>query len=454
MLKASRYNLHFPSSERGLGLVYNTLTEGTVLLSEENLARLGSDPESLPEHVRAELGRAGIVVEASIDERRVFRVNHNRLKYSTSEAYVMLYTTYACNAACTYCYEGFLTQTKGVRTAMTPAITEAASRFMRGLASETGLHTLRLFFFGGEPLLNPKPILALLDGLGPWSAREGIDFTSAICTNGTVNLTRLVPRLVEARAFLHFTLDGPRDIHDLRRPYAGGRGTYDDILANIGRTQEAGLDFGIRVNVDRENAPRVGELIEDLRCRFGQGLNLRFAEVVPPVGGQGSTCSWARQCLVGSSPRTLTSLMSLARGMGMTVVARPLRDWVFCEFLRLHSYIVDPRGDIYKCEGLAGLPEHRAGTLQADGTLDPTYRLYDWVSHDPLETECADCVYLPACGGGCPCLTFEEAGSYHSGGCTMFRPLLHGFIEYYLESAYPGVMDPARPGEADIVAGT
>jgi uncharacterized protein len=126
--------------------------------------------------------------------------------------------------------------------------------------------------------------------------------------------------------------------------------------------------------------------------------------------------------------------------MGMTVVTRPLRDWVFCEFLSEHAYIVDPFGDIYKCEGLAGMKAHRAGVLNDDGSVEKTPVFDAWVSRDPVETDCGECVYLPACGGGCPCLTFEEKGTYHSGGCTLFKGLLHAFIEYYLDSTYPGIL--------------
>jgi uncharacterized protein len=470
-MKASRYNLHFPSAEEGLHLVYNTLTEGTVMLSAEAMAAMSSDPGNLPEGVSSQLAATGILVGDGVDERRIFRVNHNRIKYASHEAYVMLYTTYACNAACTYCYEGFLTGTKSVRRAMDAEVTQAASRFMRNLAAEAGLTTLRLFFFGGEPLLNPEPIARLLDDLYPWAASSGVDLTSGICTNGTVPLGDLLPRIKETGTFIHFTLDGPRAVHDARRPYVGGRGSFDDTLRTIELVLANGVDFGIRINVDRENAPFIGALLEELRERLGAGIHLRFAEVIPPIskapeGGSApagagpafapgvprSSCSWARQCLMGSSPRTLTSLMARAREIGFTVITRPLRDWVFCEFLRDKSFIIDPFGDLYKCEGLAGLKEHRAGTLAADGTLETGFKFYDWVSHDPLETRCGDCVYLPACGGGCPCLTYEEAGTYHSGGCTMFRSLLHGFIEYFLESAYPGLYR-ASTGEP-VAAGT
>jgi len=442
-LSASRYNLHFDTTEDRLSVIYNTLTEGAVLVSDEGLAALRAAPDSIPEPQRRELVEAGVLVDASVDERRIFRVNHNRLKYSTDECYVMLYTTYACNMACTYCYEAFLTKTSGVRSWMSPAITRASLGFIRSFPERLGTRTLRLFFFGGEPMLNTEPILTLLEELGPWASARGVDFTSAICTNGTVPLGRTLARLREADTFFHFTLDGPREVHDARRPYASGKGTFDDILRNIELVKAAGAEFGIRVNLDRTNAPHIERLLEHLKAEFGPGLNVRFAEVVPPVDrpGEGNTCSWARQCLVGSEPRVLTGLMSVARRLGMTVVTRPLRDWVFCEFLREHSYIIDPLGDIYKCEGLAGLKEHRAGFLTGEnGTIETNYRFLDWVSYDPLESACGDCVYLPACGGGCPCLTYEESGTYHSGGCTMFKPLLHAFIEYYLASSFPGLL--------------
>lgn len=470
-MQASRYNLYFPAVEEGLTLVYNTLTEGTVLVSTEAAAALTRRPIELPEVLEGQLRSAGIVVSDGVDERRVFRVNHNRIKYASQEAYVMLYTTYACNAACTYCYEGFLTQTKGVRQSMSEGTARASSLFIKNLARESNLETLRLFFFGGEPMLNSKAIGWLLEDLGPWADAAGIDFSSGICTNGTVPMGDLLPVLKERDTFLHFTLDGPRAVHNVRRPYVGGRGSFDDTLRTMDLARQSGIDFGVRVNVDRENAPSIGSLLEELRERFGPGLHVRFAEVIPPVasacqtsgvrlpgprqtcafapapdresspsaGWSSSSCAWARQCLMGASPRMLTSLMARARELGLTVITRPLRDWVFCEFLRDRSYIIDPLGDVYKCEGLAGLREHRAGHIADDGSLETAFPFYDWVSHDPLETECADCVYLPACGGGCPCLVYEENGTYHTGGCTMFKSLLHGFIEYYLESAYPGL---------------
>jgi uncharacterized protein len=441
-LTASRYNLRFDTLEEGLQVVYNTLTEGAVLVTDKVLALIGSNPDELVETRQQELERAGVLVDPGVDERRVFRVNHNRLKYGTREAYFMLYTTYACNMACTYCYESFLTRTKGEKGRMTPEVTESTLRFIKSFPERLGTRSLRLFFFGGEPLLNTAPMFTLLKELRPWSKAVGVDLTCAVCTNGAVPLSPLLPKLVEAEMFFHFTLDGPQEVHDARRPYAGGRGTYQDILRNIDLVQKAGADFGIRINLDRTNAPHVEALLEELRGRFGPGLNVRFAEVIPPVErpGEANTCSWARQCLVGSEPNTIVRLMSAARRLGMTVVARPLRDWVFCEFLREHSYIVDPYGDLYKCEGLAGLKEHRAGQLSANGRARLDHTFSSWLSYDPLESECGDCVYLPACGGGCPCLTFEEKGTYHAGGCTMFKPLLHKFIEYYLASSFPGLM--------------
>jgi len=438
-IKESKYNLYFPSLKKELYIVYNTLTEGTVLVSEDGIEAIRTSPSKIPEQKRQELINAGILVSANTDERRIFRVNHNRIKYSTEECFVLLYTTYRCNMACTYCYEDFLSKTKDLNQDMSLETADVVGKFIKNIASKHGFREIRLFFFGGEPLLNPDPILSLLNTLSPWAQSKGVHFTNAICTNGTVPLEELLPRLLHFNTFFHFTIDGPKAVHDERRPYLSGSGTFDDIMKNISLVSKVRANFGIRVNVDKRNAAKVETLLRQLRTELGESPIIRFAEVIPPIGGteKPTPCPWASQCFMGKDPKMIVSLIKYARDLGLTVVTRPMRDWVFCECLRDHSYLIDPFGDIYKCEGLAGIKDHRAGALRDDGTIEANYTMDNWLSHDPLETDCRDCVYLPICGGGCPCLTFEETGTYHVGGCTMFKHLYHEFIKYHLESKYP-----------------
>jgi len=447
-LKTSRYNIYFPSLQDGVYLVFNTLTEGTALVSESCLDLIRTNPTGIPSERRQELIRAGVIVSATTDEMRIFSVNHNSIKYSSKECSVMVYTTYGCNLACSYCYESFLTQTKNFNQHMNIETANAIVKFIKKLCADHGIRKIRLFFFGGEPLLNPDPIIHILQDLMPWVNSNGIDLSNALCTNGTVPLDKLLPKLATFRTFFQFTIDGPKPIHDKRRFYRGGKGTFDEIMENISLASKAGIDFGIRINFDKRNLMYIETFLQQLRRSLNGDINIRFAEVIPPIGefNKLNPCSWATHCFMGSDPYIIFSLMKSAQNLGMTVMSRPIRNLVYCDFLKKHSYIIDPFNDVYKCEGLAGIKDQKVGVIGSNGTIEPTFAFYDWVSHDPLQTECRDCVYLPACGGGCPCLTFEENGTYHSAGCTiMFKGLIHASIEYYIASLYPGILSRHYP---------
>ena len=56
------------------------------------------------------------------------------------------------------------------------------------------------------------------------------------------------------------TLDGPRELHDARRPHKDGGGTFDRIAAGVDALLEAGVPVNLRVVADRENLPRLPEL--------------------------------------------------------------------------------------------------------------------------------------------------------------------------------------------------
>lgn len=67
-------------------------------------------------------------------------------------------------------------------------------------------------------------------------------------------------------------MDGPRDIHDKRSPLRTGTGTFDRIMDNLIEIAEKiqnkkEIKIIVRVNIDKENADRVEELLEILAER-------------------------------------------------------------------------------------------------------------------------------------------------------------------------------------------
>lgn len=60
---------------------------------------------------------------------------------------------------------------------------------------------------------------------------------------------------------VQITIDGPKEVHDRRRILRNGKGTFDRIIENIRNIHDI-LRVSIRINVDKENADRVFELID------------------------------------------------------------------------------------------------------------------------------------------------------------------------------------------------
>ncbi|MCK4528913.1 radical SAM protein [candidate division WOR-3 bacterium] len=441
-MKSSIYNIFFPTKREDEYILYNTLTGAEFEVGQEARIAIENHIERLDEEAALDLKQEGILVEDNIDERKIFSVYQNREKYGREKGLFNIYTTYACNMRCTYCYEDFLTQTLENRIFMDKRTTKRVAKFIQNKTIEDSYKVLIIMFFGGEPMLNMKSILQFLQILSPWTKKKGIEFIPAIITNGTLITENSLSKLIHYDPLFQITLDGPRDIHDKRRPYKNGEGTYDDIIKSIHLLKKHRFKkIVIRVNIDKENRQHIERLLDQLKEKFGTDLMVRFAPVVPPVGDKKVSCPWLAQTFMDEEDYAiLPKLFQAAEKRGFTVVMRSQVNLLFCEFHTDSSFMIDPQADIYKCEALVGIKECKAGSIDRKGSLSVTYPYYDWLSISPLDTECRDCPLLPACGGGCPALTYEEYGTYHKyhkGECSLIKFVVRSRIKYYLSKKYP-----------------
>lgn len=436
-MKPSIYNIFFPTKERGY-ILYNTLTGAEFEIDQKARTAIEKDIETIDRAIGLELKHESVLVEDNIDERRIFLVHQNREKYSKEKGLFNIYTTYACNMRCSYCYEDFLTKTLGSHTFMDKSIAKRVVKFIQNKTIEDGYKVLIVMFFGGEPMLNVKIILQFFQILYPWTKEKKIEFIPAIITNGTLISGNTLSKLSHYNPIFQITLDGPKEIHDKRRPYKNGRGTYDDIIKGVELLKNHKAKIVIRINIDKGNCQYIERFLDQLKEKFGTDLVIKFAPVVPPVGNKRFSCSWAAMSLMGEDYAILPKMFEAATKRGFTVTMRPRVNLLFCEFLTDSSFMIDPHADIYKCEGLVGIKECKVGSIDKNGCLSEVdYPYYDWLSISSLDGDCRDCSLLPACGGGCRCLTYEEHGTYHKGGCSTFKSIVYNRIKYYLKQKYP-----------------
>jgi uncharacterized protein len=338
--------------------------------------------------------------------------------------------TLDCNLRCGYCYQEGIARGR-VMSAETAR--QAVAWFEECVVRER--RPLVIFgLYGGEPLLRPAVICEAARLLATACARLGMPVALRILTNGTLlspGILReigscLRPLWIEAQV----TLDGPRDLHDRRRPQATGGGSFDAILGNLLAlgAEHPGLALTIRVNVDRGNAGQALELarvLADCRARLPAGARLRFAL----TRGCSPCDPWT---LEGKdAAQTLSALWAGARALGWESAAHPLRYGPCGEYLG-NAVIVDPEGYVYRCEGMVGRWELAVGHVGEKATLalgDPETLSAHW------EACLGRCPVVPLCLGGCRLRAFMRHGDWRVRACE--RATLQAVAEACLRAGWP-----------------
>src|SRR5690606_20415078 len=90
-------------------------------------------------------------------------------------------------------------------------------------------------WYGGEPLLESERVLRISRFLRSVSESYGHSFRGSIVTNGVLLSPSICDALISSGVTsAQVTIDGPHDIHNIRRPLRAGSGdSYSTIIRNI-----------------------------------------------------------------------------------------------------------------------------------------------------------------------------------------------------------------------------
>lgn len=430
-MKNSIYNLYIPA-RNDEHVLFNTLTNSILLVDHQMKKCLeGEQFHDMENDDLANLKSMGIIVEDNVDELKIYNNLYNQMIHSNRELKFIIITTYKCNLSCPYCYEG-----KGevYDKSMDGNMSDMTIQAIKNHVITEGVKNLKLMLFGGEPLLNPDIGLNVLEELSTWSKSQGICFEGAMVTNGTM----VTPQVIEAFSryirTVQLTLDGPRRYHDRQRIYRNGNGTYDKILDALRLFRKAGIHVALRIQVSAENSGCIDELLAELKYTGvlddpGVALN------ISPLRKYTELCSSYGNFLESGEADALTRLWKYDKNQKPG--ARILPCHVYSGI-----YIIDPYGDVYKCISTPGQKKDVVGTVR-NGIIEYSYNFYDFMTRNPVEMpQCANCVYLPMCGGGCPCMARMKSGTYHAPHCGSAKELLDRKILYYMERKYPERFNP------------
>jgi uncharacterized protein len=436
-MKASRYN-RFCTADDGSVIAFNALT-GSLATLEQRMFHVAEKILDSPDAYRtageeettlkASLAKGGFLVEDDFNELDFFKVRSHMERFQSTASGVTIALTSKCNFRCPYCFED-------VENGVTAGgeVEEGIAQFVLKKI-DGGLRMLNVTWFGGEPLLTLGAIERLARRFHERAVEKGCKYSSNVVTNGWLLTPKIANRLKDCHVdSLQITIDGPADLHDKRRMLAGGKGSFEKIIANIKATCDI-IPIAIRVNVDTGNSLRIKELLERFeREGLRQKIVIYFAPVEEYTEVYKDTCG---NCMhMSDFARLDVSLKRTMMDMGFSPPSPPKPRFSFCTADKTNSVVIGPDGELYACYTHIGDKRESIGTVFSGIGMSPT--LLKWLGWDPLEkTDCAQCEVLPLCGGGCLVEGFKEDLA-KKGACETYKFALDDYLRLYYDSRKDG----------------
>lgn len=393
---ASRYNLvaNVPDTKNVAiaNLFKGTCAEYTPI----ELYLLGVLDEISEHHpVIERFAKRGII--ANFDERAMLESMGRASCAFAHGISLTICPTMGCNFDCPYCFENH------VAGKMTQEVQDDVVALAERMLDASGAKDIGVTWFGGEPLLACDVIESLSERLIALAQERGGSYRAMIITNGYLLTQEVVDMLARVRVDrAQITVDGIGATHDATRHLVGGGPTFERIVGNI-RSCRIPFRVDIRHNVHEGNKAEVGDLkafIDELAEESGNELRYYFS----PVTGSDVADNRGKQvgllCGFDASDigvRLMADRFLVGRG-------------VYCGAHTVWSVGIDALGNLCKCWEAVSLPELSFGTARDWDPADPlgtasrpdNFTKYLNTACPVPDDECRECVWLPACVGGCP----------------------------------------------------
>jgi len=331
------------------------------------------------------------------------------------------FLTQSCNLRCVYCYgDGGEYGHKGNMEAKT------AFQAVDWLIGQSGkAKKIHIGFFGGEPFLNFPLMQKIVDYAREKAHKVDKKVAFDAITNGTLLDEKQINFIQDQDISVMISFDGPREIQDAQRPFAGGKGSYDFIVPKIKNLLAV-----------RPQTPCHAVLMEDTDPqKVKEALQeIGFAEVsiTPP-----SNCMLTCEAKNPKSDRNLHNILELLEREANTwLEGIKARDSQALKQLKSSSELyhgllmfshnskkyfpcgaglgltgISSEGDVYLCHRFVGMDVYKLGNI-FDKHIDR-----DAYLKSPIDfiQECSNCPARHYCAGSC---RYDNAASTGS----VFKP--------------------------------
>ena len=150
-----------------------------------------------------------------------------RANYAGYNAIVEL--TNNCNLRCVYCFRQKNLKNSHLNKQTCVQIINHIKAIDKNRKIEGD--TIRVIFFGGEPLLNFNSLKFMVNELK--NNIENYKLEYSMSTNGTLLTTKIIEFLIENNFSSQISFEGDKEIQNKSRPFVDGKGSYDVVNDKI-----------------------------------------------------------------------------------------------------------------------------------------------------------------------------------------------------------------------------
>ncbi|MBB5173822.1 anaerobic sulfatase maturase [Texcoconibacillus texcoconensis] len=315
----------------------------------------------------------------------------------------------SCNLACDYCYysdcAGNASAVDRIDDQLLETFIEKYMAMTRGAAVFS--------WQGGEPLLAGRDFFEKVVHLQAKYAPKNTVISNAIQTNGTLIDDEWAKFFKKYNFLVGVSIDGPKDIHDKRRPTGSGAGSFDRTMAGVDALRRYGVPFNILTVIHEDNVGRAADLLEFYKQE-------RFAHIqfLPCMDFKSQSPGEPGQYLVTPDEygAFLCEAFDTWYNDGQPLVDIRFFDNILRAYLGMEMescvqreacpkvLILEQNGDAFPCDFYIS-DEYKLGNVGVDSLEailnHPRYDEFLKMKPD-LPEACRSCEYLALCNGGCP----------------------------------------------------
>lgn len=436
-MKVSRYTFLFSINEINY-FVYNTLSNALIEIDKEVYTDLKENETSTKisnisfnDEICNILFENGILTENDEDDFIRYKAIIKKIRDQNNYIHLTLAPTMNCCFNCFYCFEKYKNKKH-----MTSATIDAIIKY---IIAQKNIKTIKLTWFGGEPLMAIKEIAEFYGKINKVWLRS-ID--SNIITSG-YHINKNVIEILKENEInsVQITIDGIKETHNQIKYLPDCEDVFGKVWNNIKLLHDLAPNINviIRVNLTKSNAHEYEQLLELFRKTFKNTNNIT---IVPSFVIDRGTIDYnytnSKHTLFSHNERTKHILSLAHKGIQTPYIRYPSRKFGECAIRNNIAISFDNDGYAYKCWEVIGDKNYAIGRLNSNGELielntrNINRQLY---GADPLEdTKCVKCKYLPICGGGCPIQRIQnkfEDGKNNP--CIYYKGYMVEFLKYFIE---------------------